>query len=220
VAEELHAMPIPSCAPSISPDVGDHERFVLSVLDHAEMGDECRKRVIGDLGPAAETREMKVDLPTFGRPTIPTSARSLSSIVIQRSSPGSRAGRSAGLAGSGGEPRVAATAHSALGDDERAPVGHQIGKEFPRIHIPNECAHRDDDFHILGILARPLASLAVTAVFRHVVLAELEIKEGAPAEGGAMMTSPPWPPSPPSGPPRGTNFSRRKLTQPRPPSPP
>src|SRR5438132_3686671 len=33
------------------------------------------------------------------------------------------------------------------------------------------------------------------------------------------MTSPPWPPSPPSGPPRGTYFSRRKLTQPRPPSP-
>src|SRR5438270_6099783 len=33
------------------------------------------------------------------------------------------------------------------------------------------------------------------------------------------MTSPPRPPSPPSGPPLGTNFSRRKLTAPRPPSP-
>src|SRR5690349_7840205 len=33
------------------------------------------------------------------------------------------------------------------------------------------------------------------------------------------MTSPPPPPFPPLGPPRGTNFSRRKLTQPRPPSP-
>src|SRR5204862_7485673 len=33
-------------------------------------------------------------------------------------------------------------------------------------------------------------------------------------------TEPPWPPSPPSGPPLGTYFSRRKLTQPRPPSPP
>src|SRR5690349_1535903 len=33
------------------------------------------------------------------------------------------------------------------------------------------------------------------------------------------MTSPPLPPLPPLGPPRGTNFSRRKLTQPRPPSP-
>src|SRR3970040_2887911 len=30
---------------------------------------------------------------------------------------------------------------------------------------------------------------------------------------------PPSPPSPPLGPPRGTNFSRRKLTQPAPPSP-
>src|SRR5205085_4720985 len=33
------------------------------------------------------------------------------------------------------------------------------------------------------------------------------------------MTSPPRPPSPPSGPPLGTNFSRRKLTHPRPPFP-
>jgi hypothetical protein len=30
---------------------------------------------------------------------------------------------------------------------------------------------------------------------------------------------PPWPPSPPSGPPRGTNFSRRKLHAPSPPRP-
>src|SRR5262249_21675808 len=35
----------------------------------------------------------------------------------------------------------------------------------------------------------------------------------------SMMTSPPEPPSPPEGPPRGTNFSRRKATQPLPPSP-
>src|SRR5882724_1727510 len=35
-----------------------------------------------------------------------------------------------------------------------------------------------------------------------------------------MMTSPPSPPSPPFGPPRGMNFSRRKLTQPFPPPPP
>ncbi len=34
-----------------------------------------------------------------------------------------------------------------------------------------------------------------------------------------MMTSPPRPPSPPEGPPRGTNFSRRKAMQPLPPSP-
>src|SRR5947209_8399275 len=34
-----------------------------------------------------------------------------------------------------------------------------------------------------------------------------------------MMTSPPRPPSPPLGPPRGTNFSRRKAMQPLPPSP-
>src|SRR5215468_1999449 len=32
-------------------------------------------------------------------------------------------------------------------------------------------------------------------------------------------TLPPWPPSPPSGPPRGTNFSRRKLHAPSPPRP-
>src|SRR5215469_13169887 len=35
----------------------------------------------------------------------------------------------------------------------------------------------------------------------------------------SMMTSPPLPPSPPEGPPRGTNFSRRNAMQPLPPSP-
>src|SRR5919109_1887773 len=35
----------------------------------------------------------------------------------------------------------------------------------------------------------------------------------------SMYTSPPRPPSPPEGPPRGTNFSRRKATNPLPPSP-
>src|SRR5664279_4431623 len=35
----------------------------------------------------------------------------------------------------------------------------------------------------------------------------------------SITTSPPWPPSPPDGPPRGTNFSRRKAMQPLPPSP-
>src|SRR5260370_22671905 len=34
-----------------------------------------------------------------------------------------------------------------------------------------------------------------------------------------MITSPPLPPSPPDGPPRGTYFSRRKAMQPLPPSP-
>src|SRR5215469_10094061 len=34
-----------------------------------------------------------------------------------------------------------------------------------------------------------------------------------------IRMSPPWPPSPPEGPPRGTNFSRRKAMQPFPPSP-
>src|SRR4029077_9602907 len=40
------------------------------------------------------------------------------------------------------------------------------------------------------------------------------------ADGPApKIISPPRPPSPPSGPPFGTNFSRRKLTHPRPPFP-
>ncbi len=35
-----------------------------------------------------------------------------------------------------------------------------------------------------------------------------------------MTMLPPWPPSPPLGPPRGAYFSRRKLKQPLPPAPP
>ena len=187
VAQEAHSHSHPFVRPfDQARDVGDHERFTFPVLDNAEMGDERRKRVICDLGPGggdagdegrfadireADDSDIGQELEFQRDPALLTRDAGL--------------GEARGLAGSGGEPRVAAATHSALRDDEEAPVGRQIGEKVPRIRVPDERAHRNDDFHILGILARPLASFAVTAVFGHVVLAELEIEEGAPAEGGA-----------------------------------
>ena len=46
-----------------------------------------------------------------------------------------------------------------------------------------------------------------------------EIRERVEARLGDEVDVPPPPPSPPSGPPNGMNFSRRKLTMPRPPLP-
>ena len=49
--------------------IGDDEGFLLRLLadgDHAEVGFEGGEGVVGDLGPAAEMREMSVDLPALG----------------------------------------------------------------------------------------------------------------------------------------------------------
>ena len=48
---------------------------------------------------------------------------------------------------------------------------------------------------------------------------EAEVHQRVVALARFQMTSPPRPPSPPEGPPRGTNFSRRNAMQPFPPSP-
>src|SRR5262245_6843718 len=48
----------------------------------------------------------------------------------------------------------------------------------------------------------------------------LRLMSGARLSASVSARRITWPPSPPSGPPRGSYFSRRKLRQPRPPSPP
>ena len=51
MAEELHAHPHPFVCPFDQPrDVGNDERLMFSILDHAEMGDKRCERVIRDLG--------------------------------------------------------------------------------------------------------------------------------------------------------------------------
>lgn len=85
--------------------------------------------VVGDLWLGADTRLMIVDLPTFGKPTRPTSAKSLSSRVIQRSSPFSPFSAKAGARWVElTKARVAASAAPPLGDDDLLTMMAQIAE--------------------------------------------------------------------------------------------
>src|SRR6185436_5391875 len=76
------------CALDQAGDIGNHEAAEIIELHDAKLRLERRKRIIGDLGRAAESREMSVDLPALGNPTRPTSASSFSSSRSRRSWPG------------------------------------------------------------------------------------------------------------------------------------
>ena len=123
------------------------------------------------------------------------------------------------LVGAGGEVLVAASAAAAAGDDDGlAGMGEVVddcvgfgvvqdgadgtlrtvaSPELPEQLEPRPCPPRCD---LCSGLKRKWTSV-------------LWLSEDS------IRMSPPWPPSPPEGPPRGTNFSRRKAMQPLPPSP-
>ena len=64
-----------------------------------------------------------------------------------------------------------------------------------------------------------VGTLTVLATLGGVEALETVVDQGVQVSSATRYTSPPSPPSPPSGPPFGMYFSRRKLTQPLPPSP-
>ncbi len=89
VPQELVAESAPLAGPlDESGNVGDRERDVAGP-DHAEVGDQGRERVVGDLRPGPEIAAIRLDLPALGKPTRPMSATTLSSSWISSSSPGS-----------------------------------------------------------------------------------------------------------------------------------
>jgi len=49
VAQELYAQSMARCAPSIRPDIGDHELRKSSKLHHAQLRFERRERIVRDL---------------------------------------------------------------------------------------------------------------------------------------------------------------------------
>ena len=67
MAEETRAEPVPLVRPFDQPGhVGDDERAIAAQPDDAEVRHERGERIVGDLRPAAEMREIIVDLPAFG----------------------------------------------------------------------------------------------------------------------------------------------------------
>ena len=165
---------------------------------------------------------MSDDLPTFGKPSRPTSASSLSSRRTVRSSPGvpgsARARRPVGRRR---EVDVAAPALAALRDHEALAVARadrRAARRSRRRRPACRAARAASGPRRRGRTgpcsrpARPTARAVLAAV------AEVEQRRQA-ARRRPGRRLPPSPPSPPDGPPLGTNFSRRNATAPLPPSP-
>ena len=120
----------------------------------------------------------------------------------------------------GGVAAVALPAEAAAGDgDPRAGVG-EVGDRLAGLAQAHLRADRHLELAVLAAAAVLPRALAVDAALRAEVRGRAKRERSRRSGSATSTTSPPSPPSPPSGPPLGTYFSRRKLTQPSPPRPP
>ena len=87
------------------------------------------------------------------------------------------------------------------------------------VAIAHQGSRRNLDDHVLAAAPEAIRALAMLAAVCLPVPLVREVGEVGMTFGARMTTLPPWPPSPPLGPPRGAYFSRRKLRQPLPPAP-
>ena len=90
---------------------------------------------------------------------------------------------------------------------------------FARIRVDHDGTNGHFQRDALAVLTCLVRAFAVTSALRLVFRIERKWTSVLWRSLDSMMTSPPLPPSPPEGPPRGTNFSRRNAMQPLPPSP-
>jgi len=114
---------------------------------------------------------------------------------------------------------VAAAAAAAAGGQEPLARFGEIEKKDAGGLVVNHCPHRDRHVDRTALSAGAIAAFTVPAALGAMLGVVTELKQGVLVNGGDQVTSPPRPPSPPEGPPRGTYFSRRKAMQPLPPSP-
>src|SRR5690348_6303 len=163
---------------------------------------------------------MKVDLPALGKPSSPTSASNLSSSLSSRTSPGVP-----GVALRGARltellkwmlpsPPLPPSATSRRWPCwVRSPITSSVSTLV--ITVPTGTR--------MAVSSPPLPYMSEPMPFSPRCALKLRwwrksISVLRPSSA-TSQTEPPWPPSPPLGPPNGMNFSRRKLTQPLPPSP-
>jgi hypothetical protein len=183
--------------------VRDDEAPLLVEPDQPERRHEGRERVVGDLWRAADRRETSVDLPAFGNPTTPTSARRRSSRRSVRSSPASPGSARRGArfveVAKRALPRTAPAAARHL---EALPLAVRSPRSTPAcgswIVVPTGTRRTR------SVAARAVAvgALAVTPARRGVVAAIAEVEEGAEAFVGlddhraAAASVPPVGPAP------------------------
>ena len=100
------------------------------------------------------------------------------------------------------------------------PSATRSARTLAALEVADHRPARDLDDDVLAGGPALVGAATVLAALRLDVVAVVEVGQGGePAAGAYHARCRRGPPSPPLGPPRGTNFSRRKLTQPRPPSP-
>ncbi len=160
-----------------------------------------------------------MDLPAFGSPSRPTSAITFSSSFRVRRSPGEPGPELARRAVHAAlEARVAPAALAALGHLEsltrftRSPSCSWVSAS--NTMVPT--GHRDDISSPPRPVSRCLASLAMPGLVGARVA---EVRQRIDALRGLQEDAAASPAIAAVGPPKGMNFSRRKLTQPRPPLP-
>ena len=160
------------------------------------------------IGLASLTTEIRVDFPTFGKPSRPTSARSLSSRLISHSSPGMPSLANLGVwrvgvakctfpkpplppcaATNSSVPDISAMILPVVTSLMTVPFGTSIIRSSPFFPLQRE--------------PRPSAPFFAQYFFLYLKSARVERLVLT-----RNMMFPPLPPSPPSGPPEATYFSR------------
>jgi hypothetical protein len=127
---------------------------------------------------ADDMAEMSVLLPAFGKPTIPTSASSLSSRTSSNSCPGSPGCVLRGLVGRGREGGVAEPPAAALGDDDALAGLDEVGDDLARGLVADQRPLRDREHDVLLRSAGLVLAAAVLAVAGAVDRAVAEVDEG------------------------------------------
>ena len=193
--------------------VGDHKGLLVRLLahgHHAEVGLEGGERVVGDLGPGGgDARDERgfagvgvADQAHIGQqlqlqPIDALLAGPAQFVLARR------------LVGAGGKVLVAASAASALGDDEALVRLLKIVNQFAGLLVVKRCADRDLQHDRVAVESR--SSWSPCRARRAAPCAPGYSGNGSACCGAArltMMTSPPRPPSPPGRDRRGARTSR------------
>ena len=217
--------PAPVCAPAISPGMSATTKLLSAggfpTITTPRLGCESGEGVIGDLRPR---RGNARDQSGLAHVRISHQSHIRQQLQFQAEDP-LLAGMAVlvfarGAVHGGGKARIAASAASAAGhDDALVGPGKVVDllaacprrRQWSRPGL--SAAHLRPRGRFCSSLRRGGRARALYSGLKRKCTSVLW------RSLDSMMMSPPRPPSPPEGPPRGTNFSRRKAMQPLPPSP-
>ena len=133
-ARKRSPSPAPSLAPSIRPGMSASTTCPSSSSITPRFGSRVVKGYGAIFGRARVKAASSDDLPAFGRPTSPTSARSFSLRSSQRSSPGRPLlGEARRLPRRALEAGVAAAAVAAAGDDQLLALDREVADQAPSV---------------------------------------------------------------------------------------